>query len=105
MLAEVLKDVHDESWTEGHFGLTKILEKLREKYFMRSAEISGKIGQIMSWILGKKEESFTLLTNFLNSHADGVRITWLSAYRRHLTDSPSILSPHSHSRQRSEMLR
>ncbi|GBP19680.1 hypothetical protein EVAR_75652_1 [Eumeta japonica] len=38
MLDDVLKEMHDEPWTGGHFGLTKTLAKLRERYFVKNAE-------------------------------------------------------------------
>ncbi|GBP69564.1 hypothetical protein EVAR_61349_1 [Eumeta japonica] len=38
MLDNVLKEMHDELWTGGHFGLTKTLAKLRERYFVKNAE-------------------------------------------------------------------
>ncbi|GBP41787.1 Retrovirus-related Pol polyprotein from transposon 412 [Eumeta japonica] len=30
--------MHDEPWTGSHFGLTKTLAKLRERYFVKNAE-------------------------------------------------------------------
>ncbi|GBP20581.1 hypothetical protein EVAR_93695_1 [Eumeta japonica] len=42
-------------------------------------------------------ESLILFTISCRPHADGARITWSPAYKRYLTDSSSILSPHSYS--------
>ncbi|GBP82934.1 hypothetical protein EVAR_25568_1 [Eumeta japonica] len=39
---EVFKEAHEQPWTEGHFGLTKALGKLRERYFVKNAEIEEK---------------------------------------------------------------
>ncbi|GBP36369.1 hypothetical protein EVAR_87948_1 [Eumeta japonica] len=38
MLNDVLKELHDEPWTGKHFGLTKTLAKLSERYFVKNAE-------------------------------------------------------------------
>ncbi|GBP12544.1 hypothetical protein EVAR_10215_1 [Eumeta japonica] len=38
ILEEVLKEVRDEPWTGMHFGLTKTLEKLQERYTVKNTE-------------------------------------------------------------------
>ncbi|GBP91513.1 hypothetical protein EVAR_66103_1 [Eumeta japonica] len=43
ILEEVLKEVYDEPWTGGYFGLTKTLGKIRERYFLNNAEKEVKI--------------------------------------------------------------
>ncbi|GBP16269.1 hypothetical protein EVAR_93637_1 [Eumeta japonica] len=38
MLDDVLKEAHDKPWIAGHYGLTKALAKLRERYFVKNDE-------------------------------------------------------------------
>ncbi|GBP21933.1 hypothetical protein EVAR_7146_1 [Eumeta japonica] len=56
MLEEVSKEVHEEPWTRGHFGLTKTLGKLGERYFMNNEKDEvDKVRQIVPCLLGERE--------------------------------------------------